>query len=85
MNASLNVLPNFNCLWAVMAHTVSAEARVQSQAGPRGTAGGQIGTETGFFSVHWLSPLCVIPPMLHTQSCVCHQCSIILTFEGIIK
>jgi len=59
------------------------EARIPSQASWCGLYGGQTDTVTGFSP---LSPLSIIPPILHTHIFfICHQPAPNLVFENYVK
>jgi hypothetical protein len=55
---------------AVSCRPLTAEAQTQSKAILRGICGGQSGTGTGFCQSTSVSPVSIIPPILHTHSLI---------------
>jgi hypothetical protein len=55
---------------AVCRGSLTADARVQSQASACGICGEQSGTGTGFSPSTWVYPVSIIPPMLRTRSSI---------------
>ena len=53
---------------AVSRQPLTAEAEAQREAIPWGICGGQSGTGTGFCQSTSVSPVSIIPPMLHIHS-----------------
>jgi len=70
---------------AVSHHLHSAEAKVQSQAGTCQICGGQSNIVTRFYGNMSVSPVNVIPPMLHTHSYIYHRHNVTFTTDSIIK
>jgi hypothetical protein len=58
---------------AVSRRPYTAEARVSFQMGSRGIFIGKRGTGTGFSLSTSVSPVSIIPPMLHTHSFIYHR------------
>jgi len=57
----------FKFAQAVSRRPLTAEAQVRFQVIPCAIYGGQSGTETGFSPSSYVSPVSIIPPMLHTH------------------
>jgi hypothetical protein len=55
---------------AVSRLLLTAEARVNFQGNPCGICGAQSDTGTGFCSNPSVSPVSIIPPLLHIHSCI---------------
>jgi hypothetical protein len=55
---------------AVSRRLLTAEAGVRIQGSPRGICVGQSGIVTGFTPSPSVSPVIIIPPLLHIHSCI---------------
>jgi hypothetical protein len=62
---------------------VTAEVRVRSQVS--GVCSGQSGNGTGFYRVFRFPPVSIIPPLLHTYSCLYDKCCVILGIDSVVE
>jgi len=73
--------------WSQAGHSPAspAGARVQTQGSPYWISGRLKGNGTGFCPVILFSPVSIIPPILYTQSFICHQNYVTFTTDSAIK